>query len=116
MVSLNLPGDGLVDDLLVGSTNSMSVLAMMPLVLVRQRRSDILDDGVHAPASSPPDLLTAEVTEPVYPGSRGRIDHLRGLAVLVKDQDACFLRSREQALYDGEYHAHHEVAQKPVLA
>lgn len=108
--------DGLVDDLLGGEHEQHVRIGYDVLcVLVLRQLVGILDDGVHRPVLLP-DLLIAEGHGAVYPGSRGRIDHLRGLAVLVKDQDAPFPPVTEQLLlYDGEYHAHHEVAQKPVL-
>ena len=108
--------DGLVDDLLGGKHEQHVRIGYDVLcVLVLRQLVGILDDGVHRPVLLP-DLLIAEGHGAVYPGSRGRIDHLRGLAVLVKDQDAPFPPVTEQLLlYDGEYHAHHEVAQKPVL-
>ncbi len=76
--------DGLVDDLLGGEHEQHVRIGYDVLcVLVLRQLVGILDDGVHRSVLLP-DLLIAEGHGAVYPGSRGRIDHLRGLAVLVK--------------------------------
>ena len=108
--------DALIDHLLGGEHEEHVRISYDVLrVLVVRQLVGVLDDGVHGPVLLP-DLLVAESHRTVYAGARGRIDHLRGLAVLVEDQYAPFPPVTEQLLlYDGEYHPHDQVAQEPVL-